>query len=610
MTPSGGRLPCRRQHESQARAKSSSTPRRQRGVYIIAIAVLLGIAVSLLAFGLISDLARSNVQAQSTAAALDQAKQALIGYAAAYRDRVPPTGARTNAWGFLPCPDMDGSGLGGEGVATNCGATDVTVIGRLPWRTLDLPPLRDGSGECLWYAVSGNFKHNPKTGLMNWDTNGLIEIMAPDATTFVAGAAQTNRAAAVIFSPGAILPGQDRSLAAINPPRVCGGNYNAANYLDSDTASAINNATAPSATANALTRFIAALDSDRTPATNDQFNDRVVYISPNDIFAKRVNLREDVDPALTDPTTGMLRLMADCVVRYGKTNFLGLVDKRLPWAAPLTISNFGTATLYDDGTGIYSGRFPYRADNSAAFIGGTGNSNVLAAGGVLLQDTGSQPCLNWAPVDEFWDNWKDHAFYAVAKAFAPNNLAAGTAVSPCLIDECLTVDGVTGIAAVVIFAGRKQTGQTRNNDSNPAYTSVQKSNPANYLEAINALSIQNNSPNMAMPRIFTKVTGNDTVMCVRLDPDPTVGLFLDPTCGTTAVCSADGNSLAGYRSGNTNNCKVGNQDVLPACQTLVDRINSNNCVCEKYAKQFIKKQCLDGFSLTTCQDAYNNLLAC
>jgi len=119
--------------------------RRQAGAYITAVAILLGIAVTLLTFGLVADVERSNISEQRTAQALEQAREALIGYAAAYRDRVPASGARENSWGFLPCPDLGG---GTEGVAaTACGSKDVTVIGRLPWRTLDLPPLRDGGGD-------------------------------------------------------------------------------------------------------------------------------------------------------------------------------------------------------------------------------------------------------------------------------------------------------------------------------------------------------------------------------------------------------------------------------------------------------------------------------
>ena len=215
--------------------------KQQRGIALLLVLSLLGLLAVVLVIGFTGDLTRQNKRQQQTADALARAKDALIGYAANYRDDHPG-----QVFGYLPCPDMDGSA--GEGIAkTACGATDVTVIGRLPWKSLELPPLRDGDGECLWYAVSGNFKNNPQTSLMNWDTNGLVNIMAPDNANFVAGVAPTQRAVAVLFAPGPILPGQDRTLSSTNPPVNCGGNYTAANYLDTDGASGINNATAPSA---------------------------------------------------------------------------------------------------------------------------------------------------------------------------------------------------------------------------------------------------------------------------------------------------------------------------------------------------------------------------
>ena len=573
--------------------------RRQSGVYIMAIGVLLGIAITLLLFVFVGDIVRSNVRDERTAVALEQAKQALIGYAATYRDTHPG-----EVFGYLPCPDIDGDALG-DGIAeSSCGAKDVTVVGRLPYRTLDLPPLRDGSGECLWYAVSGNFKNNPKTDLMNWDTNGLIEVMRPDGATFIAGAGPTTRAAAVVFAPGPILPGQDRSLGGANPPRVCGGNYSAANYLDTDVNTAINNATAAAA-ANALTRFAAALPSDRTAAPGDSFNDRLVVIQPDDIFAKRINLRADLDPLLTDPATGMLRLMVDCIVRYGRGNAAGVNDKRLPWAAPMTLANYGNPVGYDDAAGTYSGRFPYRADTSAAT---TNNTRVLGAGGVLLTDSGSQPCASWAPVDEFWNNWKDQTFYAVAKAFAPNSAVASNA-DPCASDECLTVAGNGNIAAVVIFSGRRQGGQNRNNDANPAYTSADKANPVNTLEGANVAAIQSNTPGVApWPRQFVKAGTNDIVMCVAYDT--TSGLYAEPTCASTSACQTQGSMLAGYRSGNINNCKVGKDSLLPACKALEDWIHQNNCPCHKAAHQFTDKECLKGFTTTKCIDAHASLAAC
>ena len=590
-------------------ASRATASRRPSGIALIALLALLAVVGALFVAGLAGNLSRQNEASQRTTDVLAQAKEALIAYAANYPDEHPG-----RVFGYLPCPDRDGST--GEGTAdTTCGGTDVTVIGRLPWKTLELPPLRDGDGECLWYAVSGNFKNNPPTALMNWDTNGLIAVMAPDGSNFAAGgsgttAIPTRRAVAVIFAPGAILPGQDRSLAATNPPTTCSGNYNAANYLDTDTASAINNATASSSTTNAQSRFIAAFNSNRTTPAANTFNDRLVSLTPAEIF-NRAQQRSDYQPYLTDSSTGMLRAAADCIVQYGKNNLAGILDKRLPWAAPLTNSNYGLANSYNDGAGQYSGRLPYIVDASAAILTGTNNLPVLLNGNVLLSNT---ICPGWSTTTaEFWNNWKDHVFYAVAKAFAPNNLVAASLPTPCAVDECITVDSATDVAAVLIFAGQKVAGQSRNNDANPAYTSSEKSSVTNYLENVNATSIQQNSPTMLSPRVFTKAPagGEDTVMCIR--SNAVTGLYVDPTCAATSVCSVDANppsGLAGYRSGNVNNCNAGSNKVLPACQALSDRINSNNCSCKKGAQDFISKKCLGGFSEQKCLDAYTSLAAC
>ena len=594
-------------------ASRATLTRKPSGVALLVLLGLLGLVAALFVAGFAGNLIRSNATDQRTANALAQAKEALIGYAANYPDE-----HSGRVFGYLPCPDTNGSGTGGEGTAVGtCGGTDVTVIGRLPWKTLELPPLRDGDGECLWYAVSGSFKNNPSTDLMSWDTNGLITVMAPDSSNFVAGgsgstAIPTRRAAAVIFAAGAILPSQDRSLAATNPPANCGGNYNAANYLDTDTASAINNATAPSATTNALSKFIAALNSNRTGGATNTFNDRLAFITADDIFANRAQKRSDFLPNLTDPNTGMLRKLADCIVWFGQKNPLplGLADKRLPWAAPLTNNNYGDSTNYNDATGQYSGRLPYILDDTQA-----ATLNLLLLGTPLPANQNlSNFCPNWNTYNEFWTNWKDHVFYAVAKAFAPNNSAVASLPNPCAADECITVDSATDVAAVVIFAGEKVSGQNRNNDANPAYTSSDKSAVTNYLEGVNATAIQQNTPNIASPRVFSKTPagGNDTVMCIRTDV-VTGLLYVDPTCAATSACSTDARApsgLAGYRSGNVNNCNAGSNKVVPACQTLADRIGANNCSCKKAAKDFISKKCLGGFTDPKCQAAYTTLTTC
>ncbi|NIO41884.1 MAG: hypothetical protein GTO41_17960, partial [Burkholderiales bacterium] len=304
-------------------------------------------------------------------------------------------------------------------------------------------------GECLWYVISGNYKNNPKTNdLLNRDTNGQLEIMAADGTGFIAGATPPQRAVAVIFAPGAILPGQDRTLAATNPPSICGGNYDPANYLDTDVASSIDNA-APAGTPHALTRFIAAEHSDLTPSSSDTFNDQLMAIFPEDIFVRHVEQRTDFEGYLTDPLTGLLRKAADCLVAYGRSNDDGVEDKFLPWSAPLDVVAFGNSSQYIDIFGLHSGRLP-RTVYTSAILGSHDNSNYFST--PLLVES---RCAGWNAVDEFWESWKDHLFYAVARGHHPYG-HDGHDDNPCSDDECIDVedpDGIkTDVAAVVIFS--------------------------------------------------------------------------------------------------------------------------------------------------------------
>lgn len=135
-------------------------------------------------------------RAQSAGAALQLAKAALLGYAVAYRDHH----AGEN-FGYLPCPDT--AGLGVE--RTPCGSAGRMAIGLLPYKTLGLPDLRDADGNCLWYAVSGSFKNNPKTSPFNWDTQGQITVRDAGGAPLTAPNDGAGGAAAVIVAPGAML---------------------------------------------------------------------------------------------------------------------------------------------------------------------------------------------------------------------------------------------------------------------------------------------------------------------------------------------------------------------------------------------------------------------
>ncbi len=313
---------------------------QQRGAAFIVMLVILIMGVA--AF-LVSSLNSATVQIQRdkvTANALAKAKEALIGYAVTYSDthngQVP---------GYLPCPDSTG-GLVEGSTAGNCGSKNVSQLGRLPWKTLGLPPVRDGNGDCLWYAVSGTYKYNPKTDRMNWDNNGLFTVSAANSRT-LAGQTADTQAVAVIFSPGVPLNGQNRAPDGSAP--ICGGNYTAPNYLDSDVSISANNAS-PSTIANAISQFFAA-------GSTTNINDQIVFITKDDIF-NAIKRRNDFQANLNN----MTQAAATCLSSAG---------------LPLPLSP----------NGIGAGWVPV-------------NDPALTTCGLATTTWG-----NW------WSNWADHLFY-------------------------------------------------------------------------------------------------------------------------------------------------------------------------------------------------------
>ncbi|MDR1351416.1 MAG: hypothetical protein LBJ59_11715, partial [Zoogloeaceae bacterium] len=246
---------------------------RQSGA--AALALLLLLILGALGWFLRSSSAqtlKSGRDAQS-AEALFLAKEALLGYALAY----PEGGAGRKGLvpGHLPCPDT-GNTLEHEGAESGtCGGKGVSVIGHFPWRSLGVPPPRDGGGECLWYAVSGNYKANPKADLLNPDTAGLIKIMASDGHTVLA-----DEVVAVLFAPGAPLDGQSRQYLK----GECRWDYAAHAFLDGFAGIANN---APNMAAEGESRFIVA----DAPAN---FNDRLLWITRDELFSQ-VRARLPVD---------------------------------------------------------------------------------------------------------------------------------------------------------------------------------------------------------------------------------------------------------------------------------------------------------------------------
>lgn len=230
--------------------------RRQAGAAILIFLILLVVGgFAYLFSGIPTDGADSR-RTQQTQEALERAREALIGYALQYREQQIATGTLDAMYGYLPMPDVGTSRFHGSQPAScnteGCAmqfingafpADTDTVIGRFPWRTLGLEPIRDGSGECLWYAVSANHKNLgiSTTVRMNWDTLSHLDVVVADggAALATALASAHERPVAVIFSPGPALPGQDRSNSASDSIARCGGNYDVANYLDPSVATAL-----------------------------------------------------------------------------------------------------------------------------------------------------------------------------------------------------------------------------------------------------------------------------------------------------------------------------------------------------------------------------------
>ena len=105
---------------------------------------------------------------------------------------------------------------------------------------------------------------------------------------------------------------------------------------------------------------------------------------------------------------------AACVANYGASNPSGANDKRLPWPATLTLSDYRQNADYDDAdVGFYSGRLADIADDSNAATG-----NPIAR---VLSDCDSSVVPQWTATQlARWQHWKDHFFYAVGDAIQPN----------------------------------------------------------------------------------------------------------------------------------------------------------------------------------------------
>jgi type II secretory pathway pseudopilin PulG len=251
----------------QKSAMAGRHPRQQGAALLIFLILLVTAALTYV----VTSLTPEAIEAQrnrKTQEALALAREALIGYALKYRDEEAAQGRMDRMYGYLPLPDLGSSRnlntdpnckdasnnpLEGcdantpSGIAYDANGILPTIVGRLPWRTLGIAPLRDGSGECLWLIVSSlhgrKQRSTPPPILppLNWDTLGQLDIVVANGTAALLSTLATahDRPVAIVFAPGSPLPGQDRSRSTTDDVSQCGGNYDAGNYLDPFNISAL-----------------------------------------------------------------------------------------------------------------------------------------------------------------------------------------------------------------------------------------------------------------------------------------------------------------------------------------------------------------------------------
>ena len=240
---------------------------------LITLLLVLGVGIGLVTSGVTRTVPLQARAENRAASAMAEAKQALIGRAVADEDRP----------GSLPCPDAVTNVAGN---VPNDGIADVIVgvtghcpsyIGRLPWRTLGLPDLRDEHGERLWYALSPKYRDHALAQPINSDTPAVV-LPAPnqlfnDRLVYANSPAETlvPQAIAVIFAPGGSVTSQLRDAS----PALCPAtgttipaNQCVSNYLES--AGGVSNASATGP-------YIAA-------AKTASFNDRLTVLTASELM--------------------------------------------------------------------------------------------------------------------------------------------------------------------------------------------------------------------------------------------------------------------------------------------------------------------------------------
>ncbi|MFA7400860.1 MAG: hypothetical protein WCZ98_10305, partial [Sideroxydans sp.] len=316
---------------------------------VMLVVLIIGITTALVASLGSNTYSKRN---QATVDALALAKEALIGYAVSDDNRP----------GELPCPDRYNNSSGADepdGVADLLVGNDCKGgnFGRLPWKTLGLPDLRDAAGERLWYAVSDPF-HAGDNATLNSDTSGTISL---------SGNITASNLIAIVFAPG-------RPLSGLSQNRITANENTASHYLDSLSGSP--------------TSFQQFSPNDLDGGAHT-YNDQMAYISYEHLMPlieKRIS-----------------REAKSCLDQYALSN----TDRNYPWPAKISFNNYAS---YYNSPNILFGRLPVRPNVFTTDPTGQQFIDYLTALQNALNDyAASNTAATRAALDQAGNNLEDFA---------------------------------------------------------------------------------------------------------------------------------------------------------------------------------------------------------
>jgi hypothetical protein len=340
--------------------------KRQQGYFAV---ILLSVLISGAAWYMVSGLRTAAMAAKGrsdtrTGLALKAAKEAVLAY-------VATTAASTAELypGRLPCPEnLARGGTTAEGQAAELTDTTCDAVGRLPWKTLGIDQIRDGSGEPLWYAVP--------TGTWAYSAVGSALTINPGLANQLTYDGTASSVVAVIIAPGTPL----NTTGAGTPPTGC-TTVNQQVATRNSSLAVANFLECGNGTGSYVSVGSTNFDTTRNVLV-EWSNDRTISITAAEVMSAIAGsiadrMQRQVAPTLTN--WDALELVAN-----GKSwnNTWGI--SFLPFASQFNVAPSSNDLCGDAGGTLYrEGMLPVASKTSAACATDWTNPNISIVGGSL-----------------------------------------------------------------------------------------------------------------------------------------------------------------------------------------------------------------------------------